>query len=97
MTPERNRSMHGAADDPARTAPGRRAADRAAEMARARRLLLWYRRGWRSRYSDEFAELLIEERGELGPPWRSTVNIAATGLRPSLAPAGLASHPDRLD
>jgi len=62
-------------------------------MARARRLLLWYPGGWRSRYGDEFAELLIDERAELGPSWRSTVNIAATGLRARLAAAGLADHP----
>jgi len=64
-----------------------------ADLARVRRLLLWYPRAWRSRYGDEFAELLIDERAELGPTWRCTVNIAATGLRARLAAAGLADHP----
>jgi hypothetical protein len=56
-------------------------------------LLLWYPRGWRSRYGDEFTELLIDERAERGQSWRCTVNIAATGLRARLAAAGLADHP----
>jgi len=64
-----------------------------ADLARARRLLLWYPRGWRFRYGEEFAELLIDERAELGPTWRCTVNIAATGLRARLAAAGLTDHP----
>jgi len=93
MTPERDRSTHGAADDTHLTAPGGNAAARTADLARARCLLLWYPRGWRSRYGDEFAALLIDERAELGPSWRSTVNIAATGLRARLAAAGLADHP----
>ena len=64
-----------------------------AERARARRLLLWYPKAWRSRYGDEFTELLIDERAELGPSWRRTVNVAATGLRARLASAGMAAHP----
>jgi len=64
-----------------------------ADLARARRLLLCYPREWRFRYGEEFAELLIDERAELGPTWRCTVNIAATGLRARLAAAGLTDHP----
>jgi len=93
MTPGHDRSAHGASDGPPCTVPGPHAAARAADQARARRLLLWYPRGWRSRYGDEFAELLIDERAELGPSWRCTVNIATTGLRARLAAAGLADHP----
>jgi hypothetical protein len=93
MTPERDRSAEGAADHPPRTAPGHCPDARKTDLARARRLLLWYPRGWRSRYGDEFAELLIDERAELGPSWRCAVNIAATGLRARLAAAGLADHP----
>jgi len=92
MTPADEQSTPAAADDPARTAPGFRTHARAADQARALRLLLWYPRCWRSRYGDEFAELLIDERAELGPSWRRTVNIAATGLRARLAAAGLAGH-----
>ncbi len=65
----------------------------AAESARVRRLLLWYPRGWRDRYGDEFAELLAAEQAEQGPSWRRGVNVAATGLRARLAGAGLAGHP----
>ena len=65
----------------------------AADATRARRLLLWYPRGWRDRYGDEFAELLIAEQAEQGASWRRTVNIAATGLHARLAGAGLAGHP----
>jgi hypothetical protein len=65
----------------------------AADATRVRRLLLWYPRGWRDRYGDEFAELLIAEQAEQGASWRRTVNIAATGLRARLAGAGLAGHP----
>jgi len=74
-------------NDTARFPPG------ADERARARRLLLWYPRAWRARYGDEFAELLIDERAELGPSWRRCANVAATGLRARLAAAGLAAHP----
>jgi hypothetical protein len=93
MTPECDRSTNGAPRERPSTAPSRRAAARTAELARARRLLLWYPRGWRSRYGDEFAELLIDARAELGPSWRCTLNIVATGLRARLAAAGLADHP----
>lgn len=64
-----------------------------AQAARVRWLLLWYPRGWRDRYGDEFAELLIAEQGEQGPSWRRALNVAATGLRARLAGAGLAGHP----
>jgi hypothetical protein len=93
MTPPHDRSASGAADDPAGAATGSSIGCRAADLVRARRLLLWYPPGWRSRYGDEFAELLIDERAELGPSWQRTVNIAATGLRARLAAAGLADHP----
>jgi len=93
MTPENHRCAHDATDDPPSNAPGPRATARTADQARVRRLLLWYPRAWRSRYGDEFAELLIDERAEVGPSWRCTVNIAATGLRARLAAAGLADHP----
>ncbi len=65
----------------------------AADAARALRLLRWYPRGWRARYGDEFAELLIAEFAEHGPSRRRALNVAATGLRARLAGAGLAGHP----
>ena len=70
-----------------------RRATAAGGEAPVRRLLLWYPRGWRDRYGDEFAELLIAEQAEQGPSWRRAANVAATGLRARLAGAGLAGHP----
>jgi hypothetical protein len=36
--------------------------DPAGPAARAGRLLRWYPAGWRARYGEEFAELLLAER-----------------------------------
>jgi hypothetical protein len=58
-----------------------------------RLLLAWYPASWRSRYGEEFAELLIAERAERPRSARRAVDVAVTGLRARLATAGLASHP----
>ena len=77
--------------DPAATVGS--ASGAAVAATRVRRLLLWYPRGWRDRYGDEFAELLIAEQAEQGASWLRSANVAATGLRARLAAAGLAGHP----
>jgi hypothetical protein len=57
------------------------------------RLLLWYPRGWRARYGEEFAELLAAEFAERPRSRGRAVNVAASGLRARLAAAGLNGHP----
>jgi len=56
---------------------------------RARRLLSWYPAGWRARYGDEFAELLLAELAEQPRAWRRTVNVAHCGITARLAAAAL--------
>jgi len=65
----------------------------ASDRARVGRLLAWYPPGWRARYGEEFAELLLDELGERPWTWRRTADVAACGLRARLAGAGLAGHP----
>jgi hypothetical protein len=60
---------------------------------RANRLLLWYPRGWRDRYGQEFAELLAAEFAERPRSPRRALDVAASGLRARLAAAGLTGHP----
>jgi len=60
---------------------------------RADRLLRWYPRAWRTRYGDEFAELLGAEIAEQPRSFRRGVNVAASGVRSRLAQLGLTGHP----
>jgi hypothetical protein len=60
---------------------------------RVRRLLRWYPAGWRERYGDEFAELLLADLAEQPRAWRRSANVARCGLSARLASAGLAGHP----
>jgi hypothetical protein len=60
---------------------------------RARRLLRWYPASWRSRYGDEFAELLLAELSEQPRAWRRTADVARCGITARLAGAGLAGPP----
>jgi hypothetical protein len=57
------------------------------------RLLLWYPRGWRARYGEEFAELLAAEFAERPRSPLRALDIVASGLRARLAAAGLTGHP----
>ncbi|HET7012264.1 MAG TPA: hypothetical protein VFI65_00025 [Streptosporangiaceae bacterium] len=57
------------------------------------RLLLWYPRGWRDRYGEEFTELLVAEFAEHPRSFARALDIAATGLRARLAAVGLNGHP----
>ena len=59
---------------------------------RAARLLRWYPKDWRSRYGDEFRELLISEMSEQPGSWRRAVDVAWSGMIARLASAGLAGH-----
>jgi hypothetical protein len=59
---------------------------------RAARLLRWYPRSWRSRYSAEFTELLLSEFAEQPRSARRTADIIASGLLARCTAAGLTSH-----
>jgi hypothetical protein len=56
---------------------------------RASRLLRWYPRAWRSRYGEEFAELLIAEISERPRSWTRTADVLRGGVVARLAAAGL--------
>jgi hypothetical protein len=65
-----------------------------AEAARrASRLLRWYPRAWRSRYGEEFAELLIADIAERPRSWTRTADVARGGFVARLAAAGLGGCP----
>jgi hypothetical protein len=55
----------------------------------ARLLLRWYPQGWRARYGEEFAELLIAEFAEQPRSWRRTADVVRGGLFARLTSAGL--------
>ena len=59
---------------------------------RAARLLRWYPRDWRSRYGDEFAELLIADISERPDSWRRHADVARSGVLARLIPTGLTGH-----
>ncbi|MGD0379811.1 MAG: hypothetical protein ABSC30_07485 [Acidimicrobiales bacterium] len=56
---------------------------------RVTRLLRWYPKSWRSRYGDEFTELLISELSEQPRSWRRTGDVMRSGLAARLSSAGL--------
>jgi hypothetical protein len=64
---------------------------RAADTAerRAGRLLRWYPKAWRSRYGDEFAELLIADIAERPRVWTRTLDVVRGGIVARLTGAGL--------
>jgi hypothetical protein len=59
---------------------------------RAGRLLRWYPRSWRTRYGDEFTELLAMELSEQPRSWRRTADVVLSGLLARLSGAGLAGQ-----
>jgi hypothetical protein len=59
------------------------------EARRADRLLRAYPRDWRSRYGDEFRELLLAEISERPRSWRRTGDVVRGGLVARLANLGL--------
>jgi hypothetical protein len=58
-------------------------------VRRAGRLLRWYPKAWRSRYGEEFTELLISDISERPGSWARTADIARGGIVARLAGAGL--------
>ena len=67
-------------------APRRRAEDRAA------RLLRWYPKAWRSRYGEEFTELLIADLCERPRSRSRTADVIRGGIVARLADAGLCGY-----
>ena len=63
-----------------------------AAARRAARLLRWYPRDWRSRYGEEFAELLVADIGERPASWRRDADVAVSGVLARLVPTGLTGH-----
>ncbi|MGO8874678.1 MAG: hypothetical protein ACLQNG_02800 [Acidimicrobiales bacterium] len=59
---------------------------------RSSRLLRWYPKDWRSRYGDEFAELLVAEMADRPRSWRRSADVAWSGLLARLTSAGLTDH-----
>lgn len=59
---------------------------------RAERLLRCYPKSWRSRYADEFTELLIADLEERPSSWRRSGNVAWSGFVARLTAAGLTGH-----
>jgi hypothetical protein len=51
----------------------------------AARLLRWYPKGWRSRYGEEFTELLISDISERPGSWARTADVARGGIVARLA------------
>jgi hypothetical protein len=60
-----------------------------APAARAARLLRWYPRAWRSRYGEEFAELLVADIEERPRSRSRTADVIRGGLVARLGEAGL--------
>jgi len=62
-------------------------------VPRATRLLRWYPKSWRSRYGDEFTELLMSELSEQPRSWGRTWDVIRSGLAARLSSAGLGGRP----
>jgi hypothetical protein len=60
-----------------------------AVVRRASRLLRWYPGAWRSRYGEEFAELLISDISERPRSWTRTADVVRGGIVARLGAAGL--------
>ncbi len=68
-----------------RSGPG----GRGAQARRAARLLRWYPKAWRSRYGEEFTELLISDIRERPRSRSRTADVIRGGMLARLADAGL--------
>jgi hypothetical protein len=69
--------------------------DRSTDRSTARsaaRLVRWYPAAWRSRYGEEFTELLLADIAERPRSWRRACDVARSGLLARLAGLGLTSH-----
>jgi hypothetical protein len=63
-----------------------------AAARRAGRLLRWYPKAWRSRYGEEFTELLISDIGERPRSRARTADVVRGGIAARLAEAGLCGY-----
>jgi hypothetical protein len=63
--------------------------DRTAPAVRAERLIRWYPKSWRSRYGEEFTELLVADIAERPYSPARTLDVARGGVLARLAVAGL--------
>jgi hypothetical protein len=63
-----------------------------AAARRAERLLRCYPAGWRERYGEEFAELLMDDIGERPRSWVRTADVVRSGTLARLAATGLAGQ-----
>lgn len=64
-----------------------------ARRDRAHRLLRWYPKEWRSRYGEEFVELLVADMEERPQSRRRALNVALNGIMARSAAAGLGGQP----
>jgi hypothetical protein len=61
--------------------------------SRARRLLRWYPKEWRSRYGDEYVELLVAAMEERPHSLHRSLDVVRGGVVARSAAAGLGGHP----
>jgi hypothetical protein len=61
--------------------------------SRARRLLRWYPKEWRSRYGDEFVELLVSDMEERPQSFHRSLDVIRGGIVARSASAGLGGYP----
>ncbi len=72
--------------------------DESALRSRTLGLLRWYPKEWRSRYGEEFAELLVADMEERPQSFGRALNVARSGIVARAAAAGLSGQPlDRDD
>ena len=67
--------------------------DESALRDRARGLLRWYPKEWRSRYGEEFVELLVADMEERPRSFGRALNVARSGIVARAAAAGLGGQP----
>jgi hypothetical protein len=56
------------------------------------RLLRWYPAAWRSRYGEEFTELLLADLADQPRSWQRTADVIGSGLLARLTSVGLSGH-----
>jgi hypothetical protein len=91
-TQERGTSDEGPPPQAARRARRHLEAPRRQTENRAARLLRWYPKAWRSRYGEEFTELLIADLDERPRSRSRTADVIRGGIVARLADAGLCGY-----
>jgi hypothetical protein len=89
---ERGTSNEGPPPQAARQARRHLEAPRGRAEDRAARLLRWYPKAWRSRYGEEFTELLIADLDERPRSRSRTADVIRGGIVARLADAGLSGY-----